>query len=204
MGIAPYDAGPSSDTVKVMNKRVDIFIKSNPQWANEFTELRKLILEYNFEETLKWGKPTYRINNENILLLHGFKDYCAILFFKGSTLDDPEKLLVAQTPNVVMARQIRFTSCSSIKSSEKALRKIINQAKESINSHNSITLKPIIPTAISQELDKIPGLLEAFQALSPGKQRGYLLHFLAAKKPLTLTNRINNNSQKIFDKKSFN
>ena len=187
-----------------MNKKVDIFIRNNPLWAKEFARLREIILEENFEETLKWGKPAYRYNNENILLIHGFKEYCAILFFNGSTLDDSQKLLVAQTANVVSARQIRFNSLSSIKENEKALRELIAQSRKNTKSNDIIKAKIEVPTAIADELSKTPGLLEAFLTLSPGKQRGYLLHFSSGKKPITLTNRVNKNSKNIFEQKPFN
>ena len=189
-----------------MNTRVDAFIRINPHWADEFNYLRNILLENNFFETLKWGKPTYQYQGKNVILLHAFKDYIAILFLEGSSLQDPNSLLTQQTPNTILPRQFRFQNLSEIKKQLPQVQEFINQTLEL--PPNLVRAKPAsqleFNSAIKKELEATQGLLGAFLNLSPGKQRGYLLHFSNAVKAETLAARVKKASAAIFAGKPFN
>ena len=186
-----------------MNSKVDEFINSEKKWKDEFRKLRQIILECNLDENLKWGKPCYMINGKNIVLMHGFKEYCALLFIKGSLLKDAERILVAQTENVQAGRQIRFTNIQDILKIEKTLKAYIYEAIKIEKSGLEIQYKKNseypIPVEFQLRLDKDTSLRTAFQSLTPGRQKGYIFYFSKAKQSKTRESRIEKYIPKILD-----
>src|SRR4030095_1626620 len=164
-----------------MNPKVDFFFSKAEKWQEEFEKLRMIILDCGLTEQLKWGCPCYAFQNKNIVLIHGFKDYCALLFFKGALLNDAEGILVQQTENVQAARQIRFTNIREIFDMEAIVKAYIYEAIEVEKAGLKVKLKKAsefkIPEEFQNKLDAIPALKKAFYALTPGRQRGYILHF---------------------------
>jgi len=158
-----------------MNRKVDIFLRKATQWEEEFKLLREIALDSGLTEDLKWGHPCYTLNNGNVILIHGFKEYCAILFFKGALLKDDKAILIQQTANVQSGRQIRFTSASQIIKMRRTLKSYISEAINVEEAGIKVELrKPsdlIIPKDIQATLKKIPGLAPAFKKLTPGRQR---------------------------------
>ena len=187
-----------------MNPKVDEFLKKATKWRDEFKKLRKVCLDCGLTEELKWGKPCYTYHGSNIALIHGFKEYCALLFFKGALLKDLKGLLVQQTENVQAARQIRFTNVREIV--EPVLRAYIKEAREKAGLEVSYkrTSEFAIPEEFQNRLDKSPALKAAFDALTPGRQRGYLLYFSAAKQSTTRESRIAKCEQQILKGKGLN
>lgn len=185
------------------NSKVDNVLAKSKNWQEEFTLLREIALSCDLVEELKWGQPCYTLENSNIVLIHGFKEYCALLFFKGVLLQDPEKILVQQTENVQAARQIRFSSAQQIKKMKSTLKKYIREAIEVEKAGLSVEFKKTdefsVPEELQKKLDETPGLKEAFDALTPGRQRGYLLHFSSAKQSKTRESRIEKCIPLIFD-----
>lgn len=185
------------------NSKVDNVLAKSKNWQEEFTLLREIVLSCDLAEELKWGQPCYTLENSNIVLIHGFKEYCALLFFKGVLLQDPEKILVQQTENVQAARQIRFSSAQQIKKMKSTLKKYIREAIEVEKAGLSVEFKKTdefsVPEELQKKLDETPGLKEAFDALTPGRQRGYLLHFSSAKQSKTRESRIEKCIPLIFD-----
>lgn len=181
-------------TKSEMNPKVDWFFDKAKQWKEEFPKLRTIILGCGLSEELRWGKPCYASEGNNIVLIHGFKDYCAVLFFKGVLLKDPKKILIQQTENVQAARQIRFTNLREIVAMESVLKAYIKEAIEVEKSGLQPTLKKTsefkVPEEFQNKLDKNPALEKAFVGLTPGRQRGYLLYFSAAKQSKTREARI--------------
>jgi len=177
-----------------MEQSVDKFFCNAKTWRDEFTLLRAIILQSGLTEHLKWGKPCYTLDNNNIVLIHGFKEYCALLFHKGALLHDPQAILIQQTENVQAARQIRFTSVHQIKTLRPVLKTYIENAIAVEKAGLTVDFKKTadfpIPPEFQTELDTNPALHKAFFALSPGRQRGYLLYFAAAKQPKTRQSRI--------------
>jgi uncharacterized protein YdeI (YjbR/CyaY-like superfamily) len=179
-----------------MNPKVDGYFKKAQKWQEEFKTLRTIILDCKppLTEELKWGHPCYAIENANIVLMHGFKDYCALLFMKGALLKDPKHILIQQTENVQGARQIRFTNLQEIVRLKSTLKSYIHQAIEVEQSGLKVPLKKTsefaVPDEFKKKLAKIPALKTAFNALTPGRQRGYLLYFSAAKQSKTRESRI--------------
>jgi uncharacterized protein YdeI (YjbR/CyaY-like superfamily) len=177
-----------------MNPKVDWFFHKAGTWQEEFKKLRTLILGCGLTEELRWGKPCYRFQKSNIVLIHGFKEYCALLFMKGALLKDPKRILIQQTENVQAARQIRFTSVRKILKLEPVLKAYIKEAIEVENAGLEVSYKKTsefkTPEEFRNKLDKIPALKTAFAALTPGRQRGYLLYFSAAKQSKTRGARI--------------
>jgi uncharacterized protein YdeI (YjbR/CyaY-like superfamily) len=176
------------------NPKVDWYFKKANRWQEEFKELRTIILDCNLTEETKWGHPCYMLDGKNIVLIHGFKEYCALLFFKGALLKDPKRLLIIQTENVQAARQIRFTNVREIAKLAPTLKAYIRQAIEVEKSGLKVPLKKTtefkVPDEFQKKLDEIPALKKAFAALTPGRQRGYLLYFSAAKQSKTRESRI--------------
>jgi len=172
-----------------MNPRVDGFFKRAKKWRGEFEKLRTVCLHCGLTEELKWGKPCYMFQESNIVLIHGFKDYCALLFFKGALLKDPKDILVQQTENVQAARQIRFTNVRQIVEMEPTLKAYIKEAVEAEKAGLEVSYKKTsefgIPEEFQSRLDESLALKNAFNALTPGRQRGYLLYFSAAKQSKT-------------------
>ncbi|WP_223559415.1 YdeI/OmpD-associated family protein [Chryseobacterium lathyri] len=177
-----------------MNPKVDFFFDKAGQWQKEFEKLRTIILDTGLEEDLKWGCPCYTYQGRNIVLIHGFKEYCALLFFKGSLLSDTQNILIQQTENVQAARQIRFTDLKEITDLEKVIRTYVYEAVEIEKSGIKVPMKKTrefeMPEEFQSKLDRSPELKEAFEALTPGRQRAYLLHFSSAKQSATREARI--------------
>ena len=173
---------------------VDAFLEEEPRWRPEFEALREIVLPSGLTEEVKWGKPTYSLDGKNVVLMHGFKDYAALLFMKGALMKDEEKVLVQQTENVQSARQIRFTSVDEIKRMDNMLKAYIDEAISIERSGEKIVKKTTADFAVAEEfqarLDGDPKLKAAFEALTPGRQRGYLLFFSSAKQAKTREARI--------------
>ena len=186
-----------------MNPRVDFFFNKATQWQAEFKKLRTIALACGLTEELKWGVPCYTFENKNIILIHGFKEYCAILFVKGALLKDPAGALIQQTENVQAARQIRFTSADEIVEMEPILKAYINEAIEVEKAGLKVNYKKASEFIISKEfqkkLDEIPALKDAFEALTPGRQRAYLLYFSAPKLSKTREARVEKCIDRILD-----
>lgn len=176
------------------NPKVDFYFNKPSKWQDAYKKLRDLSLECGLIEELKWGVPCYTFNENNIVLIHGFKDYCAILFHKGILLQDSNGLLIQQTENVQSARQLRFTSLNEITKLEKLIKAYIYEAIEVEKAGLKVTLKKPAEFKMAEEfkikLDEIPELKTAFESLTPGRQRGYLLHFAAAKQAKTRESRV--------------
>jgi uncharacterized protein YdeI (YjbR/CyaY-like superfamily) len=177
-----------------MNPKVDAFLSRSKKWREEFEQLRKIVLDCGLSEELKWGVPCYTFEDKNIVLMHGFKDYCALLFFKGALLKDPKGILVQQTRNVQAARQIRFTSVREIVRMKSTLKAYVLEAVEIEKAGLKVDFKKtkqfIVPEEFQKKLNKIPALKTAFQALTPGRQRAYILHFSAPKQSQTRESRV--------------
>ena len=191
-----------------MNPKVDGFFKKARKWREEFEKLRMVCLDYGLTEELKWGKPCYRYQESNIVLIHGFKEYCALLVFKGALLKDPKDILVQQTENVQATRQIRFTNVRQIVEMEPTLKAYIKEAigveKAGLEVSYKETSEFAIPEEFQNRLDESPVLKKAFRALTPGRQRGYLLYFSAAKQSKTREARIAKCEQQILKGKGLN
>lgn len=177
-----------------MNPKVDAYVSKAATWQKELKKLRAIALDCKLEEELKWGVPCYTFNDANIVLLHTFKEYCAILFFKGALLKDEEGVLVQQTKNVQAARQIRFTSASQVDELKAVVKTYIQEAigveKAGLQVEFKETADFDMPEEFQARLDDSPQLQEAFEALSPGRQRAYLLHFASAKQSKTRSARV--------------
>ncbi|MEZ4702503.1 MAG: YdeI family protein [Rhodothermales bacterium] len=177
-----------------MNPKVDAFLHRATAWQEEFEKLRAIALACPLDEDLKWGTPCYSLGGGNVVLIHGFKDYCALLFFKGALLQDPEGILVQQTKNVQATRQIRFSSLRQIVEMEPVITAYIEAAIEVEKAGLKVALKSTEAFEVAEEfqarLDELPALKAAFEALTPGRQRAYLLHFAAPKQSRTRSSRI--------------
>jgi uncharacterized protein YdeI (YjbR/CyaY-like superfamily) len=178
------------------NPKVDAFLadKDETKWKDAFTKLRTIALGCPVTEELKWGKPCYTVNGSNVVLMHGFKEYCALLFAKGALLRDPKGILVQQTRNVQGARQIRFTSAREVTARAADIKAYILEAIELEKSGAKVEYKQTEDFAVAPEfagrLRSTPSLKQAFEALTPGRQRGYLLHFAGAKQSATRAARV--------------
>jgi uncharacterized protein YdeI (YjbR/CyaY-like superfamily) len=177
-----------------MNPKVDFFFDKAGTWQKEYQKLRAIVLATGLTEQLKWGVPCYAYEGKNVVLIHGFKDYCALLFPKGVLLNDPEGILIQQTKNVQSARQIRFTSAKEIARLGPALKTYIFEAIEVEKAGLKVKLKKpaefSMPEEFKNRLAKDRALKKAFEALTPGRQRGYLLHFSQAKQSKTREERV--------------
>ena len=190
-----------------MNPKVDWYFEKERPWQNEFLELRDIVLACGLTEELKWGNPCYTLNKKNIVLIHGFKEYCALLFMKGAILKDEQGLLIQQTENVQAARQIRFTSLEEIARLRPTIKAYIENAIEVEKKGLKVELKKASEQHIPQEfqlvLEDNPTLKSAFYGLTDGRQRRYLLYFSEAKQEKTRLARIEKYFQKILDGKGF-
>lgn len=188
-----------------MNPKVDWFFEKATQWQEELQQLRTIVLDCQLTEELKWGCPCYTFEGNNIVLIHAFKDYCALLFFKGALLKDPRSLLIQQTENVQSARQVRFTNTKEIKKLAPTLKTYIYEAAEIGEAGLKVPLKQTadyaVPEEFQQKLDELPKLKAAFEALTPGRQRGYLFYFAQAKQSKTRTSRVEKYIPQILDGK---
>ena len=191
-----------------MNPKVDFFFTKAQKWQEEFTQLRMIVLACGLTEDLKWGQPCYTFENSNIVLMHGFKEYCALLFMKGALLPDPNGILIQQTENVQAARQIRFTSVQQIIELEPVLQRYIEEAIAVEKAGLTVELKKTedfpMPEEFINKLEEVPGLQDAFEALTPGRQRAYLLYFAAPKQAKTRTSRIEKWIRPILEGKGLN
>jgi len=191
-----------------MNSKVDFYFNKAKKWQEEFEKLRMIILDCGLTEELKWGVPCYTFEKRNIVLIHGFKEYCALLFFKGALLNDPKDILIQQTKNVQAARQIRFTSVREIVKMKPILKAYIHEAIEVEKAGLKVNLKNttefIIPEEFQDKLDEIPSLKTAFDALTPGRQKAYVLYFSAPKQSKTREARVGKCMQQILNGKGLN
>ncbi|HLW67740.1 MAG TPA: YdeI family protein [Gemmataceae bacterium] len=191
-----------------MNPQVDWFFTKDKKWQKEFTKLRTIVLDCGLTEELKWGCPCYTFEDKNIVLIHGFKEYCALLFFKGALLKDTDGILVQQTENVQAARQIRFTDVREIEQMEPILKGYIHQAMKVEKAGLKVKLKKSsefkVPEEFQSKLDKNPALKAAFEALTPGRQRAYLLYFAQPKQSKTRESRVEKCLRQILAGKGLN
>jgi len=186
-----------------MNPKVDFFFHKSKKWQKELAKLRTIVLDCQLTEELKWGVPCYMLQKSNIVLIHEFKEYCAFLFFKGALLTDAKGILVQQTKNVQATRQIRFTNVQEIVEMESILKAYIHQAIEVEKAGLKVGFKKTtefdIPKEFQNKLDEMPALKEAFEALTPGRQRAYILYFSAPKLSKTREARVEKCVDLIFD-----
>ena len=189
----------------IMNPNVDFFFAKAKKWHEEYEQLRIITLDCGLSEELKWGCPCYAFKKANIVLIHGFKEYCALLFMKGALLKDVNGILVQQTENVQGARQIRFTSTKEIVKMKTTLKAYIKEAIEVEKAGLKVALKKTsafkMPEEFQNVLNDMPELTTAFFNLTPGRQRGYLLHFSSPKQAKTRAARIEKNIQQILNGK---
>lgn len=190
-----------------MNAKVDVFLSRAQQWREEMERLRQIALDCNLGEELKWGKPCYVFQDSNIVIIQGFKDYCALLFFKGVLLDDPEGILQKTGENTRVGRQIRFTGVQEIAKQEAVLKAYIQQAIAIEKAGLKVTLeeeaKPI-PEELQEKFAETPALKAAFEALTPGRQRAYVFHFSAPKQSKTRIARVEKCTDQILNGKGLN
>jgi uncharacterized protein YdeI (YjbR/CyaY-like superfamily) len=188
-----------------MNPKVDFYFNKAEKWQDEFEKLRMIVLDCQLTEELKWGCPCYMFHKGNIVLIHGFKEYCALLFFKGALLHDANGILIQQTENVQAGRQIRFTNVREIVQMESILKAYIYEAIEVEKAGLKVPLKKTteysIPEEFQYKLDEIPALKIAFEALTPGRQRAYIFYFSQPKQSKTRESRIEKYIPKILNGK---
>ena len=188
-----------------MNPKVDFYFDEAKKWQKEQEELRQIALDCQLTEELKWGSPCYTFQNTNVVLIHAFKDYCAFLFFKGALLSDTDNLLIRQSENVQAGRQIRFTNLQKILDLKSILKTYIYQAIEVEKAGLKVQLKKTKEFEIAEEfqkkLDEDSKLETAFKALTPGRQRAYLLYFSSAKQSKTRESRVEKYIDQILDGK---
>jgi uncharacterized protein YdeI (YjbR/CyaY-like superfamily) len=190
------------------NPKVDFFFIKAKQWKKEYEKLRVIILDCGLTEELKWGVPCYTFQKSNIALIHGFKEYCAILFVKGALLKDAKGVLIQQTENVQAARQIRFTNVREIAEMEPILKAYVHEAIEVEKAGLKVNYKKAAefstPEEFINKLEEVPGLQDAFDGLTPGRQRAYLLYFSAPKQSKTRESRIEKYIPQILKGKGLN
>lgn len=191
-----------------MNPKVDIFLNTEKNWVPEMRALRKIALASGMQEDFKWCKPCYSLNGSNVMLIHGFKHYCALLFHKGALLKDPSGILVQQTENVQAARQIRFTNLAQIVEMKPIIENFIEQAMAIEKAGLKVEMKKPselqLPDEFVAKLDELPKLKAAFQALTPGRQKAYQLFFVSAKQSKTRVARIEKSIPNILAGKGLN
>ncbi len=190
------------------NPKVDEYLGKANKWKKEYEKLRNIVLDCELNEEFKWMHPCYTFQNKNIVLIHGFKEYCALLFVKGALLHDARGILIQQTENVQAGRQVRFTDVEEIIAMETILKAYINEAIEIEKSGVEVEFKKntefIIPEEFQTKFAEIPALKPAFEALTPGRQRAYLLYFSAPKQSKTRTSRVEKYMQQILVGKGLN
>lgn len=184
-----------------MNPKVDWYFNKDGPWQECYAKLREIALDSGLSEELKWGHPCYTLKGKNVFLIHGFKEYCALLFHKGALLKDDQRIMVQQTENVQSARQIRFTSLAQIKKMARTIALYMQEAIELEKAGAKVEMKSTeefaMPAEFAAKLKAMPALKKAFNALTPGRQRGYLLHFSSAKQSGTREARIAKNIDRI-------
>jgi len=176
------------------NHKIDPFFSKAKNWKEEFEMLREIVLDCELTEEFKWMHPCYTYQNKNIVLIHGFKEYCALLFHKGALLKDPHGILVQQTKNVQAARQIRFTSLQQIEEMQLILKSYVDEAiaveKAGLQVNYNKNTDYVIPEELQNKFVEIPDLKTSFEALTPGRQRAYILYFSAPKQSKTRESRV--------------
>lgn len=191
-----------------MNPKVDFYFSKAKKWQEEIKKLRMIILDCGLSEELKWGVPCYTIGKSNIVLIHTFKEYCAVLFFKGALLNDSEGILIQQTKNVQSARQVRYMSVQEITKMKPLLKEYIHEAinvdKAGLKVKFKKTAEYKIPEEFQNKLDEISALKTAFDSLTPGRQRGYIFYFSAPKQSKTRESRIEKYMKQILKGKGLN
>ncbi|PFN98039.1 hypothetical protein COJ85_21170 [Bacillus sp. AFS076308] len=191
-----------------MNPKVDEFLSKAKKWKEEYEKLRQIVLDCELTEEYKWMHPCYTFEKKNIVLIHGFKEYCALLFHKGALLKDAKGILIQQTENVQAARQIRFTNVQEIIAMETILKDYIYEAIEVEKAGLEVNFKKntdyTIPEEFQNKLDEIPALKTAFEALTPGRQRAYILHFSQPKQSKTRVTRVEKYMPQILNGKGLN
>jgi uncharacterized protein YdeI (YjbR/CyaY-like superfamily) len=191
-----------------MNPKINGFFERAKEWRLEFEKLRMICLDCGLIEELKWGKPCYTYQENNIVLIHGFKKYCALLFFKGALLKDRKNVLIQQTENVQAARQIRFTNVRQIVEMESTLKGYIKEAIQAEKAGLEVSYKKtsefVMPDEFEKRLNASAKLKRAFDALTPGRQRGYILYFSGAKQSKTRAARIEKCERQILEGKGLN
>jgi len=192
-------------TNNILNPKVDAFMRNATKWQAEFDKLRKIVLDSGLTEELKWGVPCYMYNQGNVVLIHGFKEYCALLFHKGALMKDPQKILIQQTDNVQAGRQIRFTNIQEIIELESVLKAYVLEALQIEKAGLKVEFKKTtefqFPEEFQIKLDENPDLETAFKALTPGRQRAYNLYFSDPKQAKTRESRVAKCIQQILDGK---
>jgi len=190
------------------NPKVDFFFRKGKPWHEEFEKLRKICLDCGLTEELKWGCPCYTFEKRNVVLIHGFKEYCALLFFKGALLKDPKGILIQQTKNVQSARQIRFTNVREMVKMKTILKGYIKKAIEVEKAGLKVKFKKTsdfkIPEEFQTRLAEMPALKTAFKTLTPGRQRAYLFHFSQPKQSKTRESRVEKSVHQILSGKGLN
>ena len=191
-----------------MNPKVDVYLSKAKKWQEELEKLRMIVLDCQLTEELKWGKPCYTFQKSNIIIIIGFKEYCALLFFKGALLNDANGILIKPGENTQAGRQIRFTNVREIVEMETILKAYIYEALEVEKAGLKVNFKKntelIIPEEFQNKLDEIPALKTAFDALTPGRQRAYILYFSAPKQSKTRESRVEKCMQQILNGKGLN
>ena len=191
-----------------MNHRVDVFMRKTTAWHDEYAALREIALSTGLTEDLKWMHPCYTLDGKNIFQLHAFKEYIAVFFYKGVIMKDPQGILIQQTENVQSGRQLRFTSLEEITKSKKVIKAYMAEAIAVEESGAEVPMKKaaelVIPADIAAAMKKIPGLTVAFRKLTPGRQRGYVLHFDGAKQAATRQSRVEKAAPQILKGKGLN
>lgn len=191
-----------------LNPKVDEYLSKAKTWKEESVRLREIILDCGLTEDYKWMHPCYTLQNKNVVLIHGFKEYCALLFHKGALLKDRDGILVQQTNNVQAARQIRFTNVEQINEMEHQIKAYILEAVEIEKSGQKVEMKQTteytLPEELAQKFDEMPELRTAFEALTPGRQRAYLFYFSDAKQSKTRASRVEKYVKPILDGKGLN
>jgi len=193
---------------RTTNPKVNDYLRNESKWKEEMSRLRMLLLNSGLSEELKWGKPCYTLQNRNIAILQGFKEYCALMFFKGVLLKDNHGILVKPGENSQTQRQIRFTDVNQIVEWEPIIKEYINEAidveKAGLKVEHKEMSEYTIPPELDQKLKEMPQLKTAFESLTPGRQRAYILYFSQAKQSKTRQSRIEKYIQKILDGKGLN
>ena len=191
-----------------MNTKVDFYFDKSQKWQSELEQLRKIALDCQLTEELNWGTPCYTLQGKNIVLIHEFKEYCAFLFFKGALLNDSDCILIQQSKNVQAARQVRFTNFDEIVEKRAILKNYIYEAIEVEKAGLEVKFKKteefILADEFKTKLDELPELKKAFEALTPGRQRAYMLHFSFPKQSKTRESRVEKCIPQILDGKGLN
>ena len=202
------EVGCSLVTNSKMNPKVDEFLSTAKKWKEEYEKLRNIVLDCELTEEFKWMHPCYTYEKKNIVLIHGFKEYCALLFHKGALLQDSHGILIQQSENVQAARQIRFTNVQEIAEMEPFLKAYIYEAidveKAGLDVKFKETTEYIIPEELQHKFNEIPALKTAFEELTPGRQRAYLLYFSQPKQSKTRESRVEKYMQQILNGKGLN